>query len=157
MLSEAELEVFKADIITNKEVIHKGKQIKEWLSESGKGKVAAYYNSKGEGNIWRPDITIEEVTRGIVMSDFIALSQGQRDAWQAMSRLPFIDATKNLVRNNIASIFGADTDTTKNFLALAQRKPTKFESLFTTSKVSSMYGYVVTELDIRQATLNTKI
>ncbi len=157
MLSASEITTLRNNIITNKNVVYNGKTLKTWLGESNKAEVAAYYNTANTVDIWKPDLTPELLTNIIVMSDFIALSQGQRDAWVAMSKLSAIDTTKSLMRTNFVSIFGVGTATTVSATALAQRKATRFEELFTTSNVSSKYGYIVTEDDIYQSTLNISL
>ena len=157
MLSNSEITTLRNNIITNKNVVYNGKTLKTWLGESNHTEVAAYYNTANTTDIWKPDLTSEQLTNIIVMSDFIALSQGQRDAWVAMSKLSAIDTTKSLVRTNFVSIFGNGTATTTSATALAQRKATRFEELFTTANVSSKYGYIVSNGDILEATLNTSL
>lgn len=154
MLSNSEITTLRNNIIAVKDTVYNGKSIKAWLGESNKAEVAAFYNSVSTTDIWRPDLTPEEMTTIIVMSNFISLPAGNRDAWMAMSKLSRIDATQALVRTNFVSIFGNGTATTNAATALAQRKATKFEALFTTSSVSTKYGYIVTEDDIYQSTLN---
>ena len=154
MLSDSEITTLRNNIIAVKDTVYNGKTIKTWLGESNRAEVAAYYNSAGSNDIWRPDLTPEEMTSIINMANFISLPAGNRDAWMAMSKLSKIDATQALVRTNFVSIFGSGTATTVSATALAQRKATNFEFLFTTSSVSTKYGYIVKEDDIYQSTLN---
>ena len=154
MLSNSEITTLRNNIITVKDTVYNGKTIKTWLGESNRAEVAAFYNSISTTDIWRPDLTPEEMTSIINIANFIALPAGNRDAWMAMSKLSRIDATQPLVRTNFVSIFGNGTETTTAATALAKRKATNFEELFTTSSVTTKYGYIVTEDDIYQSTLN---
>ena len=157
MLSDSEITTLRNNIIAVKDTVYNGKTIKTWLGESNRAEVAAYYNSVGSNDIWRPDLTPEEMTSIINMANFISLPAGNRDAWMAMSKLSTIDTTKSLVRTNFVSIFGNGTATTVSATALAQRKATRFEELFTVSNVSSKYGYIVSQDDIYNATLNINL
>lgn len=112
------------------------------------GTIAAYYNAPGTGMIWRPAISVGELNTAIVWSEFIALTQGQRDAYFAMIQAS-IDATNANVRSGFASIFSGQSLT--NLTALAQRTPTRFEALFTTAQVSTAFGQIVLVADVAAA------
>ena len=68
-----------------------------------------------------------------------------------MAQGEYIDATNANIRAGFVSIFGAGA-TVNNLTAIAQRVATNFEFLFTTSNVSSVYNYILTDDDIREAT-----
>lgn len=112
------------------------------------GAIAAYYNAAGTGTVWRPSISVAELNTAIVWSEFIALTQGQRDAYRALIS-GAIDATNANIRSGFGSIFGGTSLT--NLTALAQRVPTRFEALFTTAQVSAVFGQVVAVADVAAA------
>lgn len=153
MLSDLEAIVLKNDMIAKAAVVHKGSDISGLKDNTRFDVICDYYNSVAspQVDLWRPDVTTAEITNVIVMSAFIALSQGARDAWIAMSKAGVIDATLPLVRTNFVSIFGNNTATTIAVTALAKKPATNFEALFVTSGASSMYKYLLTAEDIYQA------
>lgn len=58
----------------------------------------------------------------------------------------------HIAESNYKALIEFYNSPTNNLTALAQRFATNFEFLFTTSNVSSLYGYILTEDDIREAT-----
>jgi hypothetical protein len=138
-----------AQLLTLKAATNGDSNLAAARAAGDQGAIAAYYNGAGAGLIWRPAISIAELNTAIVWSEFILLSQGQRDAYSALISGATIDATNANVRNGFGSIFGGTSIT--NLTAIAQRAPTRFEALFTTASVSSVFGYQVTVADIAQA------
>jgi len=111
------------------------------------GAVAAYYNSPDSGTIWRPDISTSELNTAIVWSEFAALTVALQNTYMALISTTTIDATKANIRGGFTTVFSAGTTSRTNLTNLAQRVPTRFESLFTTSQVCSVYGQTVTASD----------
>lgn len=112
------------------------------------GAIAAYYNGAGAGTIWRPSVSVSELNTAIVWSEFIALTQGQRDAYRALIS-GSIDATNTNIRSGFGSIFAGTS--LSNLTALAQRVPSRFEALFTVAQVCSVFGYTVSVADVAAA------
>lgn len=141
-MTPAQLATFKAAVLAEP-------ALAALRTAGDQGGIAAYYNAQGASSVWRPVITIAELNTAIVWSEFIALTQGQRDAYMALISAPSIDATKTNVRNGFASIFAATS--LANLTALAQRLGTRFELLFTTAQVSAVFGQVVSPADVAAA------
>lgn len=153
MLTNSEALILKADLAAKGNTVFGGDTINSHLANTRFELISDYYNSSANPQIdlWRPDVTVDEITNVITMSDFIARTQGQRDAWIVMSQASFINATLSLVRTNFVSIFGSNTTTTNAVTAIAKKASTNFEALFVASGVSSKYKYVVSPDDIYQA------
>lgn len=153
MLTENQLQILKTDLFTTiANQVHAGKTFAIHIAESNYKALIEFYNSPTNNNIWKPDLKVIELSKAIVMSAFIALTAIKQKGYFVLTQGEFIDATNANIRTGFASIFGAGTTTTNNLTALAQRFATNFEFLFTTSNVSSLYGYILTEDDIREAT-----
>lgn len=105
----------------------------------------AWCNGPGTGTIWRPAIPAAELNTAIVWSAFIALPVATQQGYFAMLQAGSIDATSANVRAGFSSIFSGQSLT--NLTAIAQRVPTRFEALFTTSQVCSCFGQVVSAAD----------
>lgn len=101
--------------------------------------------------IWRPDVPVASLLTGVVWSDFIALAQGNRDAWRSLTSGGTVDATNANIRAGFSSVFGGTSATITNLTAIAQRAATWLESIFTTSSVSSVYGMTATVDDVMAA------
>ncbi len=152
MLTENQLQILKTDLFTTRaNQVHAGKTFAIHIAESNYKALIKFYNSSTNNNIWKPDLKVTELSKAIVMSAFIALTAVKQNGYFVLTQGEFIDATNANIRAGFASIFGAGA-TTNNLTALAQRFATNFEFLFTTSNVSSLYGYILTEDDIREAT-----
>jgi hypothetical protein len=119
------------------------------LAAGDHGAIAAYYNGAGAGTIWRPSIAVSELNTAIVWSEFVALTQGQRDAYFALTNGATIDATNANIRAGFSAIFAGTSLT--NLTALAKRVPTRFEALFATSQVSQVFGQTVSVADVAAA------
>ena len=141
-MNSAQLTTFKAAILAEPNVAAA-------RASQSHGAIAAYYNGPGTGLIWRPAITVAELNTAIVWSEFIALTQGQRDAYAALISGATVDATNANVRAGFSTIFAGTSIT--NLTALAQRVPTVFEQLFSSGGVSTMFGYQVSVADVVQA------
>lgn len=153
-LTLSQLQSVKADIISKGATVYDGSTFDIWRANSRLDKIAEYYNAIASPavDLWKPDITIDEITNQIVMADFQGLPQGRRDAWFAMSQALYIDATQSLVRTNFVSIFGNGTATLTNVTAIAKKQATNLEALFTTNNVSEVYKYLISQDEILLAT-----
>lgn len=153
MLTQNELSILMADLQSRLAEVHEGGPFAVHIGNTNLKGIARYYNSVAvpKVDIWKPDLTIDEITNVIVMSDFIAITAARREAWMAMSQATFINATLAQVRANFVSIFGNNTATTNAVTAIAKRPATRFEALFITGEASSRYGYQVVAEDIETA------
>lgn len=115
--------------------------------------IAGLYNLQTTSMVWRADITPEQIQAGIVASEAIAQSPQALQMAQLLLSTPLIDATKPNVRAQFATIFPASSAavTLTNLTAIGQRQATKFENLFVSSQVSSVYGVVLSPLDVQRA------
>lgn len=138
-LTTAQLATFKADIQTNQAAN---------LAAGNHGAIALYYNSAGTGTVWRPNIDVSELNTAIVWSDFAALTVAKQNTYLAMITAGFVDATNANIRAGFTTVFGGGSQSLTNLTALAQRVPTRFEQLFTTSQVSATFGQSVSVADI---------
>ncbi len=152
MLTPAQLQTLKTDLfVTRANQVYLGKTFAIHIAESNYKVLAEFYNSPTVNNIWKPDLKVSDLPPAIVMSAFIALTAVKQNGYFVLTQGEYVDATSSNVRAGFISIFGAGT-TLNNLTALAQRFATNFEFLFTTSNVSSVYSYILTETDILNAT-----
>lgn len=136
-----------AQLVTFRAAVQANPDIAAVRAAGDQGAVAAYYNTLDAGTIWRPDITVSELNTAIIWTEFAALSVALQNTYLALISAPFIDTTKANIRGGFSAIFGPATTSRANLIALAQRTPTRFESLFTTAQVCSVYGQVVSADD----------
>lgn len=135
MLTTAQSATLKAAILGNS-------TLAAFITSGQTGALAVYANTvppTGTTLVWRPNISAIELNGAIVWSDFIALSQGQRDAYRAMTQAP-IDATQATIRAGFTAVFGAASPTLAAITALAQRNATRFEALYVVNGVTPMFG-----------------
>lgn len=143
-LSIAQLQTFKA-------AINSDANITVSLASGDQGAIAAYYNGASTTNVWLPAIPVSVLNTAIVWSAFIALSVQTQNAYFALTQGGTVDATNANVRAGFSSIFGAGTQTLTNLTAIAQRLATRFENLFATTNVTTVFGYTVTPADVAAA------
>jgi hypothetical protein len=143
MLTTAQLQTFKTAILGDG-------NLTAFLSAGDMTSIAAYYNSPGTGFIWLPSITTSLLNDAIVWSEFASLTVAQQNTYMAMIVVGTVDATQANIRTGFSTIFSGKT-TLSNLTALAQRVPTRFESLFTLSNVCSLFGYQVSANDVDMA------
>ncbi len=154
-LTTAQLQILKNDIfVTKPNVVYNGKTISSYVSNSNYTTLAAFYNSNitPSVNIWRPDIKITELPSAILMSEFVALTAVKQNGYFVLTQGDYLDATDSNTRTSFTTIFGSSSITKTNLLNLAQRVATYFEALFIVNSVCSVYGYLLTETDIKNAT-----
>jgi hypothetical protein len=142
-MTPAQLATFKAAILADA-------NLTAALSAGEHGTIAAYYNAAGTGLIWRPSISVSEVNTAVVWADFAVLSALLQNTYMAMIQ-GGLDATSSTMRNGFTTVFGAGSPTQLNLIALARRVPTRFEALFTTASVTTVYGYIVSVADVAAA------
>lgn len=112
------------------------------------GSIANYYNSAGAGVVYRPFITVAELNTAISWAEYVLLPVASQNCYQAMIAGGSVDGSNANVRAGFASIFATATTTKANLVALAQRVPTKLETLFTVSNVCPLFGATITAADI---------
>ena len=117
------------------------------------GAMAEWINGPTALDVWKPRVTITELLSAVVWADFIALPAEKRDAWFALTQggAEGVDATVESIRAGFVSIFGGASATVANLVAVAQRKATRYEAMYTTSGVCSVFGRRVSNEDIVQA------
>jgi hypothetical protein len=143
-LTAAQLATFKAAILADANLAAN-------RAAQAHGAIADYYALAGTGTIWRPVITTQELNTAIVWSEFSALTALLQNAYMALISPGYIDATSANVRGGFTAIFAVGTTSRTNLTTLAQRTPTRFEALFTTANVCSLYGYTPSVADVAQA------
>jgi hypothetical protein len=155
MLTPEQLQTLKTDLYTTRaKQVYAGKTFASHISESNYSVLAEFYNSPTNPgqNIWKPDLKVSDLPPAIVMSAFVGLTAVKQNGYFVLTQGEYVDATNANIRTGFVTIFGAGSATTTNLTALAQRFATNFEFLFTTANVSSVYNYILTEDDIREAT-----
>lgn len=122
----------------------------DWVS------IAAFYNANSAQTVWKPNISVRDLTRNIVGSAFDALTAQKQNGYLALTSGGVVDATSASIRAWFSDIFGAGVTLTA-LTAEAQRLATRFELLFSTaaspSNVSSVFGQVVSATDVQFAEL----
>ena len=98
--------------------------------------IAAAYNllASPAFRVWRTDVPTAAVKLGVVWTEYIGRSAGERDAFVFMLSNGTINAADANIRQGIQDIFsgpsGAGTRT--NLIAIAKRDATRAEKLFAT-------------------------
>lgn len=80
--------------------------------------------------IYRTRVTSSDLMAGIVLSEFAALVQANRDYCQMLFSAGFVNTGDANVRTQLAAIFGAATTSRANMIALAQKNATRGEALW---------------------------
>lgn len=142
MLTPTQQSVFRADVkaAADLAVAYANKDVDA---------IAAAYNLPSSPAVqnWRPKIEIQELNTAIVWADFVALTVAKQNGYFAMTQAP-VDSTDADIRNGFTAVFGAGTASLTNLTALAQVVATRFQALFTTSGVCSLFGYALTRADV---------
>jgi hypothetical protein len=92
----------------------------------------------------RNDISAKELMAAVVLAEYTALTQANRDLWQALLTIAPLDAQDTQTRTTVGAIFGTGTTTRTNLQALASRTGSRAEQLWGT-------GTRVTALDVSRA------
>lgn len=121
----------------------------DWVS------IAAFYNASSAQTVWKPNITVRDLTRNIVGSAFDALTTQKQQGYIALTQGGIVDATAASIRAWFQDIFGAGSTTLIALTAEAQRTATRFELLFATAaspaNVSTVFGQTLTPQDVQFA------
>jgi hypothetical protein len=142
-----------AQYATLRAAVSSDASVSSFVAQQNWFSTALAYNQPTTTQIWRADITPVQIQGGIVASEAIAQSPQALQMAQLLLSAPLIDATKPNVRAQFAAIFPGSSaaSTIANLTAIAQRNATKFENLYVSSAVSSVYGYVLSPADVQQA------
>lgn len=140
MLTSAQLAILKTDIQSRPTLWANGTQ------QISNEEVAAFYNSTASPavNVWKPEVTVQELNSAIAWSDMVLISQEKQLAYQSMIWNFKIDMTDAQVRSGIDTIFGAGSASKAGINNIGKRNATYLEALFATggaTKVSSLFGY----------------
>ena len=145
-LTSSQAAVLKSSIQTDP-TVSSFVAVADWVS------VANNYNANTSNLIWRQDLSPNAMLSAIVGVEAVARPTNALLLAQMLLAAPTIDATNQNVRQQFGAIFPASSaaSTSANLTAVAQRGATKYESLFITSQVTSVYGYTLTPLDVQTA------
>lgn len=125
------------------------------ITAGNPGGVAEMLNGappSGQVLIWMPDIQVSVLLTAVTWSEFIALTQAQRDAWRALTAPMTVDATNANIRAGFSAVFSAVGSPSLTALAaVAQRGATWLESLFVTGGVTTVFGAQATVDDVLAA------
>lgn len=152
-MTTEQINIISADLFAKRDQVLIGnKTVAQYLAESNYQRLMNYLNKKNDtsSKIWRPDVNRDEVVNAVNFTEFIALSAAKRDAAAVFLSCTIFDLTVARVRDNITEIFGAASDSTTKIFAKCDRIATNLELLFTTTSVSSLYGYQVNEGDMKE-------
>jgi hypothetical protein len=137
-LTTAQMQTIKADIAANANtVLIQGVPTAIGAvphTSDAAAAVADWYNQSASPTftVWRTSVSNADCVKCTTWVDFIALGQGQRDAWQFMLSSGRLDASDPNVRAGVSAIFGVGTATTTALLAVAKRSATNAEKLMAT-------------------------
>lgn len=140
-----QLTTLRDDILSKINFVYEGQTFDQWLGESRHDVIAKYYNERAvpNQNIWRTDLPVNEMICEVVMSDFIALPQAQREAFNIICLSGSLNMSKIKLRNSVQACLGAGTTSYTDVISVSRKKATKFEFLYTTGNVSELYGYIL--------------
>lgn len=115
--------------------------------------IATVYNTVATTFVWRADVSPNQIQGSIVGSEAVVQGVQQLQLLQTLLQSPTLDATSQRVRQQFGTIFPVSSaaSTSANLTSVAQRAATKFEQLFVVSSVTSVYGYVLSPLDVQKA------
>jgi hypothetical protein len=95
-----------------------------------------YYNAADAtlADCWRTSLPAQDVSKGVVWTEFIARSQGERDCFRMMIQFGTINPSDPNIQQGIIDCFSGPTGavTRANLIALSKRKMTRAERLFAT-------------------------
>ena len=120
-------------------------------NNNGFPQIAAALNAATGTLIWRSDLTPALLNTAIVWSEWLLLTQAQRDAYAVLTNGATVDATNANIRTGFSTVLSGATQTLTNLTALAQRAATVFENLFVTGGVSTAFGIIVGPADVQAA------
>lgn len=80
--------------------------------------------------IYRSRVASSDLMAGIVLSEFTALTQANRDYCVMLFSAPFVNTGDANLRTQLGGIFGAATTSRANLMAAAQKNASRSEALF---------------------------
>lgn len=80
--------------------------------------------------IYRLKMLSADIMAGIVLSEFAALTQANRDYCAMLFSAQFVNTGDASLRTQLASIFGAGTTSRANLIAAAQKNASRAEALW---------------------------
>lgn len=123
-------------------------------TSDGNFALAEYLNAPGTTELWRSDITPEEIASTVTMSAFTSLTAVKQNGLLLMTQGERINATSASVRSSFSDIFGAGATLTA-LTALAKKMGTRFQIIFSTvdggANVSTKFGASVNFSDVMEA------
>lgn len=152
-MTTAQLTALKTDLLSKTNVTYQGNTLGSYMANTNLQMIANYYNSNinPQVDIWKPDLKVEDMAKSLDMATFITLTAVKQNGYFALTKGTYVDATVANVRASFVTIFGNGTANAVALAAIAKRPATIFEALFTTSNVSSVYGYVIQPEEIQEA------
>lgn len=96
--------------------------------------VARLYNLDSGSDVWKPSVSPEEYRANIVWAEVDQLTAGAARIWEwitANMTLP-IDASDPNIRQGLADVFGQNTASRTQLLAVSKRKASIYEDIFAT-------------------------
>lgn len=134
-LTAAQLQTLKADIASDPALSSLPN------NSDGNFAIAAAYNLPASPAwvVWRTQVPTKDCKKATVWTEYIARSQGERDAWQFMLSNGILDASDPNVRQGILDIFsGPGGATTRAALtAVAKADATRAQKLFSSGTGST--------------------
>jgi hypothetical protein len=127
--------------------------VSSFVAQANWPAIAANYNGNTTTVIWRANVTPNELLATFVGSEVIARPSTALQLQQMLLQAPVLDATNSNVRAQFSAIFPSSSasSTLANLIAVSQRVATKYENLFVTAQVSSVFGYVLSTIDVQSA------
>ncbi len=157
-MTDAQKQTLKTDVtVTHASTVYQGSTLLQYWNANNLDAIAAYYNTNvsPQVDLWRPDVSPNELQKAIVMSAYTALTAVKQNGFMVYLQAANLDATNQNIRDGFNSIFGAGATLTA-LTALAKKPATNWENLFvgavqSGAYVSTQYGVLVTYGDVFQA------
>lgn len=80
--------------------------------------------------IYRARVAPQDLIAGIVLTEFTALTQANRDYCAVLFSAPFVNTGDANVRTQLGGIFGVSTTSRANLMATAQKNASRSEALW---------------------------
>lgn len=115
--------------------------------------VAANYNGVASPQvlIWNPNVRADVIMSAIVPADFSGLTVQNALGLLCMLSAGFVDSSSATVQIWFNAMFVGKTTTLTQLASSSQRPASKFEAVFTTNSVCSVYGQQLSAIDVQQA------
>lgn len=128
-LSQAQLEVLKADILADPVLAAKP------MTADGHFEIAQWYNLAASPAfvVWKTSVPVDEImNNGFVWSAVDGLTAGKARIWDWMTKLGTINPSKANVRQGLVDAFGAGSAMANGITPHLKRSATRAEKLFAT-------------------------